>query len=286
MTFKSRVLISLCVVVSAMGCGGGEPPPAEAPTAPTASATPAAASDKAPDKEAKPQAPKYDVDFVEAKPSPELDKPPRVTIDVPGYNQFLPASLVKSTKVRFKIQGFNEAPEGSYVQFVFDGKPFRKVTDPTEQIMLTDLAGTEEIPEGEHIVAAFVNRPNHESIKSERGVAVRRFYVGKRVDGGWDSNKDPLLVLGSPHGSYNGDVLVDWYVLNATMSGSEYSVRARIEGPGVKPEGIQRVITDWKPWIVLSAHDGAEYKVTVELLDPNGEVVPYGKTERTFTVKR
>ena len=264
-------------------CGGSEAPPAQSPTPASSTPPPKPETEEA---EAKPAEPTYDVDFVEAKQSPRLDKAPQVRIDVPGYNQFLPASLVKATRVRYKIQGWQRVPEGSYVQFVLDGKPFRPVKDPTEKVMLTDIVGTEEMKEGEHILAAFVNRPNHESIKAERGIAVRRFFVGKRGQGGWDSNHDPLLIVGSPHGTYESDVLVDWYVLNASISKDEYSVRVSLEGPGIKPEGIQRVITEWKPWIVLSAHDDGEYKVKVELLDPNGEVPPYGTTERTFTVKR
>ncbi len=273
-------LVALTIALGAAGCGGGEaqpetPPPVVAPP-----------PEKAPEPEAKPEPPKYDVDFVEAKESPAVDKPPRVSIDVPGFNQFLPASLVPNTRIRFKVQGWTDAPEGSYLQFVLDGKPFRPVTDPKEQIMLSELAGSEELAEGEHIIAAFMNRPNHESIKSERGVAVRRFFVGKRAPGGWDSNKDPLLVVGSPHGTYEGDVLVDWYVLNASISKDQYSIRALLEGPGVKPDGIQRLITEWKPWVVLSAHDDAEYTVKLELLNPSGEPVPYGAVTRTFSVKR
>jgi hypothetical protein len=286
MKFSSRarfISLSLTLAVALGACGGSETP-AETPAPPVSSAPPPKEEPKP--VEVKPEEPKYDVDFVEAKQSPRLDKAPRVTIDVPGFNQFLPASLVKVTRVRYKVQGWKEAPEGSYVQFVLDGKPFRPVTDPTEKVMLPDIAGTEDMAEGEHIIAAFVNRKNHESIKSERGIAVRRFYVGKRSKGGWDSNKDPLIVVGSPHGEYSGDVLVDWYVLNATISGSEYSVRTLLKGPGIKEEGIQRVITEWRPWIVLSAHEDGEYSVKIELLDPNGDPVPYGTVDRTFTVKR
>lgn len=285
LTRRARTISVALLLAAVMGaCGGSETPPAATPAPPTQSAPPK--EDPKPAEEAKPEEPKYDVDFVEAKQSPRLEKAPRVSIDVPGFNQFIPASLIANTRIRYKVQGFDQAPEGSYLQFVFDGKPFRPVKDLNEKIMLTDIAGTESVPEGEHIVAAFVSRPNHESIKSERGIAVRRFFVGKRVDGGWDSNRDPLLVVGSPHGTYKSDVLVDWYVLNATISNDEYSVRTLIKGPGIKPEGIQRVITEWKPWIVLSAHDGGEYSVKIELLDPNGEPVPYGTYDRTFTIKQ
>lgn len=270
-------------IVLVMGCGGGQSAanaPAEAPSAaPTQPPKPA-------EPEAKPEPEKFDVDFVEAKPSAAVDKPPRVTIDVPGFNQFLPASLVANTRIRFKVQGFSDAPEGSYLQFILDNKPFRPVTDPNEKIMLTDLAGAEGLADGEHIIAAFMSYPTHEAIKSEKGIAVRRFMVGKRSDGGWDSNRSPLLLLASPHGTVAEDPIVDFVVLNASISNSEYSVRTVVTGPGIKPEGIQRVITDWKPWVILSARDGAEYKVDMQLLDPSGEAVPYGAVSRTFTVKR
>ena len=226
------------------------------------------------------------MDFVEAKVSAAPAKLPNVSIDVPGYNQFIPSSLVAATKVRFKVGNWNMMPEGSYVQFVLDDKPFRPVKDPSEALMLQDLAGG-ELSEGEHIIAAFVNRANHESIKGERAVAVRRFWTGKRTQGGWDSNRDPIMILGSPHGTINGsDVLVDWYVLNALISDKEFSVRIKLDGPGVKPGGIQRVITEWKPWVMLSAHEG-EYTITTELLDGNGEVAPgaLNNLTRKFTVK-
>lgn len=286
---RTRMIpLSLVFAVALGACGGSEKPPAQVPASPASSAPAPAPEPKEDTKEEanKPEEPKYDVDFVQAKPSQRLDKPPTVRIDVPGYNQFLPTSLVKATRIRYKVQGWNNVPEGSYVQFVLDGKPYRPVKEPTEKVMLTDVAGTEELEEGEHIIAAFVNRPNHEAIKSERGIAVRRFYVGTRTKDGWNSRQDPLLVVGSPHGTYSGDVLVDWYVLNAEISDEGYSVRVKLEGPGVKPEGIQRVITEWKPWIILSAHDDGEYSVQVELLDPNGEVPPYGTTKRTFTMDR
>lgn len=282
--FACLVSMFLAGAVALGACGGETPPPA-APKTPTPPATSAPAASAEPEP-AKPPEPKYDVDFVEAKQSQPPAKLPRVSIDVPGYNQFIPASLVSATKVRYKVGNWGDMPEGAYLQFVLDGKPFRPVKDPSEAIMLQDIAGG-ELSEGEHIIAAFVNRANHESVKGERAVAVRRFWTGKRTPGGWDSNRDAIMILGSPHGTIDGsDVIIDWYVLNALISDKEYSVRVKLEGPGIKAEGIQRVITEWKPWIMLSAHDG-EYTINTQLLDANGDVVPGALNDltRKFTVK-
>jgi hypothetical protein len=83
-----------------------------------------------------------------------------------------------------------------------------------------------------------------------------------------------------------GDPLFDFLVLNATISSSQYTVRTSLTGPGVRPGGIQRLIKDWKPWLMLNAREGAEYKIEVELLDPVGEAVTYGTATRTFSMKQ
>ena len=285
----SLLSVVLSAVFAIAGCGGSAAP-AENPSAPVSTAPPS----EAPKDEAQVAVPtavvaqeKYDVDFVEAKLSPELQRAPRVSIDVPGYDQSIQAKLVPSQRIIYKVDGMNEAPSGSYLQFVLDNKPFRPVTNTTERINLVDLAGPGGLAPGEHIIVGFISRPNNESIKYSNGVAVRRFFVGKPTDSKWNSNKGPLLVFGSPRETVEGDPLIDFIVINAEISKTKYSVRAHISGPGIRPDGIQRVIDDWKPWIILSARDGAEYKIELQLLDPSGEeVVPYGTAERTITIKR
>jgi len=279
---KYLLLVVVSAVLAIVGCGGSNAPAdtASAPTTPPPA--PAAETEKS---EPAPAPEKFDVDFVEAKVSTDTAKSLRVSIDVPGFDQMLPTSMIPTTRIRYKVTGMSDAPEGSFLQLVLDNKPFRPITDMNEKIMLTELTGTGTLEDGEHIIAGFVSRPNHESIKTEKGVAVRRFYVGKRSAQQWNSNRGPLLVLASPPATVTGDPLVDFLVLNATLSGSDHSVRALITGPGIKPDGIRRVITDWKPWIILSARAGGEYTVDLQMLDKNGDDVPYGAAVGTFTVK-
>ena len=284
-------IAALLIVLAVAGCGGSEKP-AETPDSPSpqpsAPSAPSAPADQAAVKHA-PAAPqeKFDVDFVEAKPAPDLERSPRVSINVPGYDQPISPKLVANTRVIYSVQGLSDAPEGSYLQFVLDNKPFRPITNMSEKIMLTDLAGPDGLAEGEHFVAAFINRPNHESIKDDKNVAVRRFFVGGMTNPRWNSRNGPLLILGSPHQTVNGDPLVDYIVLNATISSTQYSIRAFVEGPGMKPNGsTQRIITIARPWIILSAREDVEYKVELQLLDSQGEPVPYGSATRTFKVQR
>ncbi len=274
-------------------CGGGTsapvtpaaPPPSSAP-APKPAPEPAASSAAAP---AAAPAPKYDVDFVEAKQSPNPDVMPKVSIDIPGFDQVIPASLVSATKVRYKVTNFEKMPQGSYVQFVVDDTPYKPVTDLKTELTLPQLAPGGTLADGEHIIAAFVCRKNGESVKGPNSIAVRRFWTGKRTPGTWDPNKQPLMVLGSPYGTYklsDGiDPLVDFYVLNAQLGQKDYSIRALLKGPGIKDEGIERIITDWRTQIILSAHPG-DYTLQFVLLDRNGDPVPGpgNSTTRKFSV--
>jgi len=283
---RFSLLVGLVAMLAVAGCGGSETP-AETPVAPAATTTSAAPAPTAvSEAEPAPATERFDVDFVEAKMSYPLEKPPRVSVDVPGFDQVIAPSLVDATRVVFKVEGMSGAPEGSYLQLVLDNRPFRPITDLSEKVKLSELAGPDGLAPGEHILTALVNRPNHEFIRHDRGVAVRRFFVGKATQPSWNSRKGPLLVLVSPYQTVVGDPLVDFLVHNAELGSRAYSVRASITGPGINPEGRQPVITEWKPWILLSAREDAEYKLDLRLLDPSGEEVPYGAASTTFRTKK
>ena len=282
----------LALVASLVACGSNSAKP-ETPVAPPVGSAPAPAPNPAPDTAASANAPspapKYDVDFVEAKASPDPEVIPKVSIDIPGFDQVIPASLVAATKVRYKVTNFDKMPEGSYVQFIVDNVPYKPLTDLKTPLALNTLAPGGSLPEGEHLIAAFVCRKNGESIKNANAIAVRRFWTGKRTASSWDPSKSPLIVLGHPYGTYKvdgkTDPLVDWYVLNAKLGQKDYSIRAVLKGPGIRDEGIQRIITDWRTHIVLSAHDG-DYTLQFDLLDGNGDPVPGpgNSSTRKFTV--
>lgn len=281
------ILLSLLSGIAACGGGNATPatpaPPASAP-APKPQTSATAAAPQTP-------APKYDVDFVEDRANQNPEVMPRVSIDIPGFDQVIPASLVAATKVRFKVTNFDKMPEGSYLQFVLDNQPYKPMTDLKEKLDLPMLAPGGNLPDGEHLIAAFVCRKNGESIKGPNSIAVRRFWSGKRTAGTWVPNKQALVVLGHPYGSYKldgtNDPRVDWYLLNAQLGQKDYSIRAVLKGPGIKDEGIQRIITEWRTHVILSAHEG-EYTLQFDLIDGNGDVAPGpgNSSTRTFTVSR
>jgi hypothetical protein len=265
-----------------------------APTSSGSSATssgPPAASDSTP---AAAPALKYDVGFFETKLAPDPDVFPKLTVDVPGYDQVIPSSIVGASRVRFKVTNFDKLPTGSYVQFILDNQPYTPVTDLHAGLALNALAPGGTMPDGEHILAALVSRKTGESIKHADAFAIRRFWTGRKTPPQWDSGRGPLMVVGHPYGTYKGDaaddILFDWFLVNMPdppLSRKGYTIRALLKGPGISDEGIQRIINEWHTHLIMSAHEGT-YTLQADLLDKNGDVVPGpgNSTTRTFTVAR
>ncbi len=277
-------------VVAGLGlaaCGGGETVPATPPpSAPPPSATAAATAEP----EAPPEPPKVNVDLMEAKPSPQPDRLPAVRIDGPGRDQSVAKHYATNYKIIYRVTNWKSQPEGSYLQFILDNVPAKPVTDPKQKVRLSDLSdGGKPIAEGEHILALYVARKNHEVIKGPKSVAVRRFWIGKKTDSAWNWSKDPIMVLGPPVGPFDGDgaleILGDFFVLNAELGSKKHSVRLTLNGPGIKDEGIMRYLTEWRPIVVWSPLDG-EHTLKAELLTPDGVVapVPWNPTVRKFNV--
>lgn len=281
-------LVILCTLgLSSAGCGGAEeaapapatPPPATAAPTATPSAEPAAEPHKS------------KADLVEGKNTANPGKLPRVSITAPGNDQRIASHYAQGYKVRYRVQNWQAMPEGSYLQFVLDGVPCEPIPDPKKSIELRTLAGGKDIAEGEHVLTAYVARKNHESIKADGAVSVRRFWIGKKTESAWNSSRDAMLVLGRPHGTYEGDavdeILVDYYVINALLAADDHSIRFKLTGPGIDPSGITKIISEWRPLLVWSPSDG-EHQLEAELLDAKGQPVanPWNPAKLTFTVRR
>lgn len=228
--------------------------------------------------------------MVPTRVSPEQKPMPTVALEGPGIDQFLPATFVnKDYKIKSKIGNWDKLPAGSYLQLVLDNVPGAPVTDPKSPAKLLDLAPGGDVAPGEHVIAAFMCRPNHESIKGPGGVAVNRFWVGKVNTKDYKSNA-PMLILNRPHGAYKGaaadDILVDWYVLNTVLGEKDNYVHVTLKGPGIKEE-LTRNINEWRPYSIVSPHNG-EYTITAELMDKNGNPIAGGwnSTTRKFTVEK
>lgn len=175
-------------------------------------------------------------------------------------------------------RGLARAP-GQHLHVILNNEPYEAIYDISAPVEFEDL------PAGTHHLRAFPGTDWHESVKSPGAFVHRVIQVGQgevepRVD-----PDTPLLTYSRPVGEYAGaeadSVLVDFYLTGARLSPDGYRVRVTVEGLG------EAMIEDWAPHLLLDLPEG-EHTVRLELLDPDGALVPgeFNRTERVISISR
>ncbi len=162
--------------------------------------------------------------------------------------------------------------KGQHIHFILDNDPYSAHYEPDFK---------KEIPAGTHYMVAFLSRSYHESVKNSNSFVAKKLVVG---DAGMDNmNVDldkPTMIYSRPKGEYSGadteNLLLDFFLLNTTLSENGNKVRATINGK-------EFMITEWAPQVIKGLPKG-EVTVKLELLDSNGTLIPGGFNEVTRTV--
>ena len=80
----------------------------------------------------------------------------------------------------------------------------------------------------------------------------------------------PTLIYSRPKGKYAGkdteNLLLDFFVLNTTLSATGHKVKATINGE-------EFTITEWAPHVIKGLPKG-EVTIQLELIDANGNMIP------------
>ena len=168
-------------------------------------------------------------------------------------------------------QSLANSDKGQHIHFILNNQPYSAHYEPTF---------TKEIPNGIHHLVAFLSRSYHESVKNENSVVVKKIEVGSDVRDtiGLDMTA-PTLIYSRPKGSYSGKdtehLLLDFFVLNTTLSENGNKVRATINSE-------EFMITQWAPYIIKGLPMG-EVTIQLELLDEEGNLIPgpFNKVKRT-----
>ncbi len=127
---------------------------------------------------------------------------------------------------------------------------------------------------------AFLSRSYHESVKNDNSFIAKKMVIGNSTD---DMNVDfdkPTMIYSRPKGEYSGadteNLLLDFFLLNTTLSETGNKVRATINGE-------EFMITDWVPYVIKGLPKG-EVTIRLELLDGAGNLLPGGFNDVTRTV--
>ncbi len=158
--------------------------------------------------------------------------------------------------------------QGQHIHLILNNQPYLAKYTPEFDETLTP---------GHYVALSFLSRSYHESIKHYEAYDLRQFTVGKIKEKEIDLTQ-PMLFYSRPKGEYKGKetkkILLDFYVVNATLGTNDYSVRATIDGTVF-------LLKSWKGYLIegLSIE---EHSIKIELLDKEGNLVksPYASTER------
>lgn len=152
--------------------------------------------------------------------------------------------------------------KGQHIHFILNNQPYSAHYTPTFK---------KEIPAGVHHLVAFLSRSYHESVKNANSVVVKKLEVGENPQDAQGLDMEaPTLIYSRPKGTYKGkdteNLLLDFFVLNTTLSETGHKVKATINGEAF-------TITEWAPHVIKGLPKG-EVTIQLELIDENGKVIP------------
>jgi hypothetical protein len=198
-------------------------------------------------------------------------------------------ATVKAGKVNFKYdvanyelgaqtsdaegKGLANSGMGQHIHAILNNQPYMAHYGPGFETDLTD---------GHYVLLSFLSRSYHESVKAPGAFDVIQFNVGKS-DAAPADLSTPHMFYSRPKGTYTGPVetdnlLLDFFLVNCTLSPDGYKVRATINGTDF-------MLDEWVPYTVKGLPIG-EVTVKLELLDAQGQLVasPFNPVERTVTL--
>ncbi|UZO79145.1 hypothetical protein NBT05_09190 [Aquimarina sp. ERC-38] len=194
-----------------------------------------------------------------------LDTPQHIKVAEVGEVDF--SFAVENYELGKQTEGPNaqslaNSGKGQHIHFILDNQPYSAHYEPIFQ---------KEIPAGTHHLVAFLSRSYHESVKNENSVIVRKLTVGDTTKDTLDFDlKAPTLIYSRPKGTYKGkdteQILLDFFVLNTTLSESGTKVRTTINGK-------QFMVEEWVPHVIKGLPMG-EVTIQLELTDTSGNLIP------------
>lgn len=170
-------------------------------------------------------------------------------------------------------RGIANSGKGQHIHFIVNNGPYSAHYMP---------GVNNQLDAGKYVVLAFLSRSYHESVKSAGAYHIENLNVGN-AEGDDADLEAPHLFYSRPKGTYKGadtqKVMLDFYLLNTTLSADGNKVRATING-------TEFMIDEWAPHYIEGLPMG-EVNIKLELLDAEGNAIPgpFNSVERTVTLE-
>src|SRR6476646_8315514 len=163
--------------------------------------------------------------------------------------------------------------KGQHIHFILDNKPYQALYKPENTITLP--------VNSEHYLLCFLSRSYHLSVKSPDASFLVHFKVDEKGNFvKMDDPTAPMLFYSRPKGEYVGkdtqNVLLDFYVKNATLAADAYKVKVSVGDTTF-------TVDKWQPYFIKGAPMG-DLKLNIQLLDEKGNSVTGDNTSVDRTV--
>ena len=169
-------------------------------------------------------------------------------------------------------RGIANSGKGQHIHFIVNNGPYSAHYMP---------GVSDQLDAGNYVVLAFLSRSYHESVKNPSAFHVENLNVGD-VDADEVDLTAQHLFYSRPKGTYKGSdtekVMLDFYLLNTTISPDGNKVRATINGE-------ESLIDEWVPYYIKGLPKG-EVTIKLELMDADGNEIegPFNSVERKITL--
>lgn len=169
-------------------------------------------------------------------------------------------------------RGIANSGKGQHIHYIVNNGPYAAH-------YMADVP--DQLEAGNYVVLAFLSRSYHESVKSDGAYFIENITVGD-VEPTEADLTAPHLFYSRPKGTYKGadteKVMLDFYLLNTTISADGNKVKAIINGQ-------EFMVEEWAPHYIEGLPMG-ENTIKLELIDAEGNLIegPFNSVERTITL--
>ena len=172
----------------------------------------------------------------------------------------------------------NNSDKGQHIHFILDNTPYKALYEPKNEVTLPNDGK-------EHYLMCFLSRSYHESIKTPGAAVVTHFKIDEKGNfKKLDDPKTPMLFYSRPKGDYIGkdtaNLLLDFYVWNASLGADGYKVNADISNGNIPSQTLSTSINKWESNFIQSLGTG-KCKVVLTLTDKDGKAVEGPMTSAT-----
>ena len=164
--------------------------------------------------------------------------------------------------------------QGQHIHLILNNEPY---------VALYNDTFSKDLKPGGYVALSFLSRSYHESVKHKAAYTLQYFSVGTKAVKNEVDLKAPAIFYSRPKGDYKGSeetthVLLDYFLVNCTLSKEGYKVKATIDG-------TEFTLTKWEPYFVDGLALG-KHTIKLELIDKAGKTVKnkFNPVERSINL--